>query len=130
MSSYLIITENIHREKWRSGLCRAKTACFMNFTTPHDWTVGDTVALQVNRPPYPMAFDSESRVLFSLPKEPPAGWGKGFYRLRNERTSETFALDFDGIRGWESFAREAKRQTVANAIGGKNRKVMRGSREL
>ena len=129
MSSYLIITE-ISTEKMALRFVQSEYRVFLNFTTPHDWTVGDTVALQVNRPPYPMAFDSESRVLFSLPKEPPAGWGKGFYRLRNERTSETFALDFEGVRGWESFAREAKRRTAANSAGGKNRKVMRGSREL
>jgi hypothetical protein len=129
MSSYLIITE-VSVERMALRFVQSEYRVFVNFATPQHWTVGDTVALEVNRPPYPMAFDSESRVQFSLPKELPQGWDKGFYRLRNETTDELFALDFDGIKGWEGFVREAKRRSLANGTNGKNKKVMRGSRVL
>ena len=127
MSSYLIIME-ISVDKMALRFVQSETRVFLNFATPQGWSVGDTVALEVNRPPYAMAFDSESRVLFSLPKELAHGWGKGFYRLRHERTNEIVALDFESIKGWESFSREAKRRSLANAAGSKNKKVMRGSR--
>ena len=129
MSSYLIITE-ISAERMALRFVQSEYRVFLNFATPRHWTVGDTVALEVNRPPYPMAFDSESRVLFSLPKELPHGWEKGFFRLRHETTGELHALDFDGVKGWEGFIKEAKRRSAANGTNGKNKKVMRGSREL
>ena len=129
MSSYLIITE-ISAGKMALKFVQSDCRIFLNFAASHHWNVGDTVAIEINRAPYHVAFDSDSKVLFSLPKELPSGWEKGFYRLRNERTQEILSLDFEGIKGWESIAREAKRRNLAYPVGARNKKLVRGSREL
>jgi hypothetical protein len=129
MSSYLIVAE-VSSHKMVLKFVQSECRTVLAFAVPDHWSVGDTVALEINRAPYRAAFDSEGKVLFSLPKELPNGLGKQFYRLRNERTKEIIGMDFDCIKGFESIAREAKRRNLMYPVDGKNKKLARGSREL
>jgi len=125
----MIITD-LSAGKMALKFVQSEDRIFLNVAAPPHWSVGDTVAIEINRAPYPVAFDNESHVMFSLPKELARGWEKAFYRLRNERTQDISNLDFNGIRGWESFARDAKRRNPVHPANGKNKNLVRGPREL
>jgi hypothetical protein len=130
MSSYLIITE---KSIGKLALRFVQSDCkiVLNLAALDQWKVGDTVALEINKPPYRVAFDSDGEVQFSLPNDLPSHWEKSFYRLRNESANDFVNIDFDAVKGWEGIAKEARRQNLSYPVGGsKNARLTRGAREL
>ncbi len=85
---------------------------FLNFVTPTNWQVGDTVAMQINRPPYDVRLDN-GRFVVELPPEPIHGWEREFYTLYNTRTKDRITVDFDTVKGFEELAAEARKKAAA-----------------
>ena len=80
----------------------------LNFVTPSNWQVNDTVAMQINRSPYEVRIE-DGKMIAKLPPEPPNEWKREFYSLFNKRTKDWITVDFDSVEGFEKLEADAKR---------------------
>lgn len=80
----------------------------LNFVTPKNWQVGDTVAMQINRDPNCIRLQ-DGKFVVELPPEPANGWEREFYTLYNTRTGDRITVDFDWVEGFEELAEQARR---------------------
>ncbi len=72
----------------------------LNFVTPDNWRVNDTVTMQINRSPYDLDF-LNGQLVVVRPAEPPNGWNREFYSLYNHRTKDRVTVDFECVEGFE-----------------------------
>jgi hypothetical protein len=79
-----------------------------NFVTPTNWRVGDVVVMAIHMNPYDVDDVNlvDGKIVVSVPPEPPNGWRREFYRIRNTRTNDEISVDFDSVGGFDQLEKE------------------------
>lgn len=73
----------------------------LNFVTPENWRVGDTVTMYINFNPADLDWGDDGKLVMRISPEPPSEWRRQFYCLHNDRTKDWVTVDFDWVEGFE-----------------------------